>query len=191
MKYHIHLDDYHPGEYTTWRAKNYPNVEVNFTECDYDTDDSGQSLWDLRSDDLRALITLFDDLVESLATVTWHWYGLGGDDNCYDYWPNTMDLALKFYTQLKEAIAQAVPPEDRYHNIDDDYLQRYHGESLTNVYWLARMRYSHQVNPVDDSNPRSTYIEDADQYFESDLLSKDGFGPKPAWIPDLNTQRGS
>lgn len=167
----IVLNDFHPGEYTQWKpiAPTTLALGIRLQQDEEFTDDNdGMARWTITSYNFRDLIHVYNELLNNLSRVTWDWYGLGGDDNCYDYWPNTMRLARDFLEQLYTIASSLTTPGE----LED--LEACATADLNRIYWLARMRYANSGVPV--------YIKDADEYFEADILSSEGFGECPSWI---------
>jgi hypothetical protein len=131
---------------------------------------------------VHALRAGYERLLADLATPSWHWYGMGGDDHCYDYWPNSMEMALDYLNALIEAV-RLDGGEERW---DWEYYSKYMRDDLNRVYWLCRTRYSRATN--DGTEAKATDQKDAladgDAYFEDAILSSERFGPRPAWLMD-------
>jgi len=191
-RFEITLNDYHPGEYTSFDSaaadrramlarfndgagegtpKAGPGPEVEMIEGDEDAEEYELDRWIIRGDirDHRALLS---DLLGRLIAPAWDWYGMGGDDHCYDYWPNTMTLAADY----RDALAESGM-------LDAEESLRLN-EELRRVYWLCRMRYANdRVGKGAEPGPLlmmkgSPAENEADAYFESDILSSEGFGAR-------------
>lgn len=112
-----------------------PRIEVTYHDADDEReggDHDAVDRWTIRGG-LGGLRTLYDDLLGELATPAWHWYGMGGDDHAYDYWPNGMAMAVQFRDQLIEAARGAGMTGQ--HEVDDVR------DDLNRVYWLVRARW--------------------------------------------------
>lgn len=112
-----------------------PRIEVIYHDADDEReggDHDAVDRWTIRAG-LGGLRTLYDDLLGELATPAWHWYGMGGDDHAYDYWPNGMAMAVQFRDQLIEAARSAGMTGQ--HEVDDVR------DDLNRVYWLVRARW--------------------------------------------------
>lgn len=133
----------------------------NLTDADNDCCDR----WTLTGG-AGGLRTLYEALLTELATPAWHWYGMGGDDHAYDYWPNGMAMAAQFRDQLIE-IGAAEAPEGQ---DGSPYHTTYIAENLSRVYWLVRLRWEADQARLD---PGYHYSGDFD-----DFLSADGFGSR-------------
>src|SRR5687768_12598858 len=85
---------------------NMPFVSAELIEADWDNP-STETLaaegpvdrWALKGT-ANQLRELYHELLTQLATPAWHWYGMGGDDHAFDYWPNTMRLAVEMRDAL-------------------------------------------------------------------------------------------
>jgi hypothetical protein len=131
-----------------------------------------------------ALRAGYERLLADLATPSWHWYGMGGDDHCYDYWPNSMEMALDYLNALIE-VARRDGGEESW---DWKYNSQYLRDDLNRVYWLCRTRYARE-EAQDEAQPAPLPLmqgtpakEDADAYFEEAILGHERFGPRPAWL---------
>lgn len=191
--YKITLDDYHPGEYTNfsdWAERrnrlidrykaedlddtspwaNLPHVQATLVENDDEvaegTEPDGADRWELEGTP-NQLRELYHELLVQLATPAWHWYGMGGDDHAFDYWPNTMALAVQFRDALLEIASGE--PDDCW--AKHPYHTTYVTEDLNRVYWACRTRWEQdEAKTVPGHEYPGTF---------DDFLAADEFGDRP------------
>lgn len=213
----ITLEDYHPGEishfedWAEWwlvaegrrvrRARDEGSeletprgvLKLDLSgldDEDWDLDREYEApRWTIRGD-RRSLDHLYHRLLSALAESAWDWYGMGGDDHCYDYWPNTMQMAAEFRDQLvRIGEIEAEEAEARGEaggGLIAPYSTTYLADELRRVYWLVRESYV-RGTPVDGAPPPLPLMagtparEEADAYFEEAILSAEPFGPREPW----------
>lgn len=135
------------------------------------------ALWAIEGD-LHALHKVWIACLADLVTPAWDWYGMGGDDHCYDYWPNSMTAMIPFRDQLQELMRS-----DAELGHGDEGAKKV-GEELARVYWLVRHRYAADQAEQGRGAPAllmkgSPARDEADEYFETDILTAEEFGPWP------------
>lgn len=139
---------------------------------DEDADDRTMTRWVLTGT-ASQLRQAYQELLAALSEPAWHWYGMGGDDYCYDYWPNTMRLAADFRDKLYDVADKGA--------WDALYNTQYLADDLCHIYWLARTRYA-RSNDAAGVDTAEGVRPSNDEYFEMDILSHEDFGDCPAWL---------